>query len=226
MPLPDVMARLAAAADPQYARTYRRHGAVDPIFGVSTAILKDLAKTLKKERELAPALWATGTYDAMCLAALLADPARMTDAEADDWLVSVRCYATAGALAGVVGRSPVATSRARAWMADPAEYPRTTGYDTLAVLLRVGGPADDGWLADVVRTIEAEISTSPNRARHAMNMALIAIGGYRPALRAQVFATAGRIGPVVVDHGDTACVTPAIVPYVEKMVAAESRRGR
>lgn len=220
--LAEVMSALEGAGTPQYVKTYRRHGAVDPIFGVSTAFQKDLAKKVKVDHELAAALWDTGNYDAMTFAAMIADPSRMTDAEADRWLRSVHCYAAAGALCGVVGRSPVALSRTKAWIEDPAEYTRTTGYDTLSVMLREGAALDTGWLRSVVAKIEAEVGTSANRARHAMNMALIAIGGYRADLRAEVLAAAGRIGKIVVDHGDTACVTPDIGPYIAKMAARQA----
>ena len=45
-----------------------------------------------------------------------------------------------------------------------------------------------------------------------MNGALIAIGARNEALRAAAEAASGRIGIVVVDHGETGCVTPAAVP--------------
>ncbi|MEQ1571112.1 MAG: DNA alkylation repair protein [Myxococcota bacterium] len=227
MSVDEVLAALSAAADPQFAKTYRRHGAADPVYGVSTANLRTLAKKIRRDPALARALWDTGIYDAMTLAAMVADPAQLTDDEADAWLGSVRCYAAAGALAGVVGRSPVGLTRASAWIESPAEYTRTTGYDTLCVLLRDGAGVEEAWLRGIVARIEAEVGGSANRARHAMNMALIAIGAYRPALRAEVEAAALRIGPIRVDHGDTACVTPDIVPYLAKMAArAGAKLGR
>lgn len=219
MSLAEVMSALEAAGTAQNVKIYRRHGGIDPIFGVSHAFIKDLAKKIKRDHPLAAALWATGNYDAMNLAPMIADGSAFTDAEADRWLESVRCSPTALALATIVGRSPVALSRAKAWMADPAEYTRTTGYDLVSVLFREGAELDGVWLAEVVRTIEAEVGGSANRARHAMNGALIAIGGNRPDLREAVLAAAGRIGRIGVDHGETSCVTPDIGPYIEKMVA-------
>lgn len=219
--LAEVMDTLAANGSAQYVKTYKRHGGVEPMFGVSTAILKDLAKKIKRDQALAAALWDSGNYDAMNLAAMVADPAAFTDAEADRWLTRVRCYPAAGSLSTVVGQSPVGLSRTKAWIADPAEYTRTTGYDTLCAMLRLGVALDGAWLSEVVRTIEAEVGSSANRARHAMNMALIAIGGYRPELRDPVLAAAARIGPIEVDHGDTACETPAIAPYIAKMAARQ-----
>ena len=50
-----------------------------------------------------------------------------------------------------------------------------------------------------------------------MNGALIAIGARNERLRAEAEAASGRIGIVVVDHGETGCVTPAAVPYIAKI---------
>ena len=50
-----------------------------------------------------------------------------------------------------------------------------------------------------------------------MNGALIAIGTRNEALRAAAEAASGRIGIVVVDHGQTGCVTPAALPYIAKV---------
>jgi hypothetical protein len=63
-------------------------------------------------------------------------------------------------------------------------------------------------LKQVLATIEREIHRSPNRARHAMNGAVIAIGTFKPSLRKKALETARRIGKVEVDHGETSCKTP------------------
>jgi hypothetical protein len=78
----------------------------------------------------------------------------------------------------------------------------------------------------ILKTIEKEIHDSPNRARHAMNSALIAIGIYRPALTQEAIAAARRIGKVEVDHGETSCVTPDAVPYIQKTLQQKSSSCR
>lgn len=226
MSFDEVMAALEAAGSAQNVKIYRRHGATGPLFGVSFAFLKSLAKKIKRDHALARALWESGNGDAMNLAAMIADPSAMTDAEADAWLRGVRNHGEAGALCGVVGRSPVGLCRARVWIEDPAEYTRTTGYDTLSVMLKEGVALDADWLLGVISKIEAEVDSSPNRARHAMNQALISMGIYRPDLRDAVVATAGRIGRITVDHGETDCETPEIVPYIDRMLVRAALTGR
>ncbi|MEM7247484.1 MAG: DNA alkylation repair protein, partial [Acidobacteriota bacterium] len=68
------------------------------------------------------------------------------------------------------------------------------------------------WLA----IIEATLQSSPNRTRHSMNQALISIGCRSAGLAKKAKAVAKRIGPVVVDHGQTSCKTPDAAPYIDK----------
>jgi hypothetical protein len=57
-----------------------------------------------------------------------------------------------------------------------------------------------------------------------MNNALIAIGMRNDALRERALAAARAIGKVVVDHGETGCVTPDAASYIKK--AADRARRR
>ena len=70
--------------------------------------------------------------------------------------------------------------------------------------------------AHLLEVIERDIHAKPNRVRHEMNGALIAIGMRGGALRERAFAVAAAIGPVEVDHGQTSCVTPDARAYIEK----------
>ena len=58
-----------------------------------------------------------------------------------------------------------------------------------------------------------------------MNQALISLGCRSAALRKAVTAAAKRIGPVEVDHGDTACKTPDAVAYISKTWAHSTSKG-
>ena len=85
-------------------------------------------------------------------------------------------------------------------------------------------------LTERQRTLEMprivkEIHRSPNRARHAMNMALVSIGLYRPGLEKKAIAAARSIGKVEVDHGETSCKTPDAVAYIRKVKAHEEKKA-
>jgi 3-methyladenine DNA glycosylase AlkD len=211
------LARLEAAGTEQNRKVYRRHGARDPLFGASFAALHALAKESKRDHALALALWATGNYDARLLASMVADPAGMTDADLDAWLAEIDVYVLVdtfvGSLASLV---PGVRDRADRWTASPRDWTAQAGWDLYGQLAMKDASLDDGYFLGLLERIEAGIGTAGNRTRHSMNGALIAIGIRNGALRAAAEATAMRIGPVVVDHGRTGCVTPAAIPYIGK----------
>jgi hypothetical protein len=65
---------------------YARHGmAGKPIFGVSIADLKVVAKTIKGQQALARELYETGNLDAMYLAGMVADGSQMTANQLTAW---------------------------------------------------------------------------------------------------------------------------------------------
>ena len=68
----EVMAALEAVGTEQTRKTYRRHGATDPIFGVKFGDLRPLAKRAGRHQDLATALWAIGNADARLLACMVA----------------------------------------------------------------------------------------------------------------------------------------------------------
>src|SRR5262245_47512092 len=61
--LAETMKLLEKAGSEQTRKTYRRHGAQDPMFGVSFATLKTLVKRIGVDHELAGALWDTKNHD-------------------------------------------------------------------------------------------------------------------------------------------------------------------
>ena len=78
----------------------------------------------------------------------------------------------------------------------------------------------------IMDTILTELPTSPNRAREAMNYALIAIGTYKPALTASAISFGMTIGPVEIDHGRTSCKTPFAPDYIKKARAHIDKKKR
>jgi 3-methyladenine DNA glycosylase AlkD len=214
------MAQLEKLGTAQNVKIYKRHGSGDNVFGVSFANLNALQKRIKVDHALAEQLWETGNADARSLAILVADAEAVTAAWAEKWLKDIRYYLLADLYGGLVARSRVADAKMKKWMASKKEYVRQAGY--VALCHRLKDAADsvpDEFCEQALSTIEVEIHNAPNRARHAMNMALIAIGIYKPALKAKAMAVARRIGKVEVDHGETGCKTPDAKTYIEKAIA-------
>jgi 3-methyladenine DNA glycosylase AlkD len=73
MYLKDVMQDLEALGSEQTRKTWRRHGAAEPMFGVKFGDLAKLQKRIKVNHALAAELWKTENHDARLLAGMVAD---------------------------------------------------------------------------------------------------------------------------------------------------------
>src|SRR6187402_2126649 len=94
----DILAELKPLGTESYKRVLvKNHGVKEPFFGVKIGDLQKIRKRIGQDYQLALDLYATGNYDAMYLAGLIADEARMTKRDLHDWLAKAYC----GALASV-----------------------------------------------------------------------------------------------------------------------------
>ncbi|HLF95433.1 MAG TPA: DNA alkylation repair protein [Planctomycetota bacterium] len=212
-----VLATLKKLGKPQTAAIYKRHGSGDDVFGVLTSEIAKIQKKIKIDHALAMQLWRSGNAEARILALQIADPEKVTSADADLLVQGSQSRFVGGYLSGLLARSPIAEVKMAAWMRSTEEFVRETGYGIFGFRLKEDPDSvRDADAGKVLGTIEKEIRGSANFARHAMNGALIAIGIYKPSLRKKAVEAAKRIGKVEVDHGETSCKTPDAVAYIEK----------
>ncbi|TWK94729.1 hypothetical protein CHCC20327_4416 [Bacillus licheniformis] len=92
MDLETVMKELEALGTENMKKRYITNGAHEPLFGVATGKMKPLAKKIKKNQPLAEQLYATGNYDAMYFAGIIADPMTMTEADFERWIDAAYFY--------------------------------------------------------------------------------------------------------------------------------------
>ncbi len=225
MTIESALQALEAAGTPQNRKIYARHGAREPMSGVSFANLGLMKKKLGTDHDLARLLWASGNYDARVLATMIADPIRATAAEVESWARDIDCHPLADLFAGYVARTPVAAQKTEAWTNSDEEFLAQAGWNLVARAAMTGG-MDDVWCAAALKRIEAEIHGAKNRVRYAMNGALIAIGGQGGKWEKAALAASKRIGKVVVDHGETDCKTPGAAAYIAKVVAHAAKKKK
>lgn len=225
MDVDSVMAMLAEAGTAQNRKVYARHGAAEPMFGVSYKNLGLIRKQVGVDHELALELWDTGNHDARVLALQTAEAAAVTPETAARWAGDVTNYILAEALGGLCAGTGHARALSDAWRDDPGEWPASIGWFVVACTAENPEVWTAAELKDLVRQIEAEIGARPNRVRHEMNGALIAIALRDGNLRRSALAAARRIGPVVVDHGQTGCKTPEVAGYVERTLAHRAAKA-
>src|SRR5210317_1653137 len=88
----EILQALEHFADPQTKKTFIRHGAKEPLFGVKVGDLKKILKKTKKNHQLSLELYETGNSDAMYLAGLMADEKQITKAQLYHWVENAYWY--------------------------------------------------------------------------------------------------------------------------------------
>jgi 3-methyladenine DNA glycosylase AlkD len=220
MELQETMRELESLGSEQTRKTFLRHGAPEPLFGVKFGDLEKLRKRIKTNAGLAEALWDTGHSDARMLATMVADAAAMSWEHLDAWARALNWHSLVDVfVSNVAVHSPHFRKAVETWAALPGEMQRRAGWQLLAALATKTTQLADEELAPWLPRIEQGIHTAQNRVREAMNTALISIGGRGGALQEQALEVARRIGKVEVFHGDTACETPDAAESIAKVRA-------
>lgn len=218
-----VLDELKALGTEQNRKIYKRHGAGDNVFGVSTADQKKLQKKLKVNHEIALTLWATGNHDARILATMIADPNRADSSLLDSWVGDLRDYVVAGALSTYISKTAFVREKMEQWTQSEGEWIAAVGWNLLGFLALNDQTLPDEYFEKYLAVIERDIHSSKNRVRHAMNNAVIQIGVRNDAIEGKAVATAKQIGKVEVDHGETNCETPDAAAYIKKTRERQAR---
>lgn len=218
----EVMAELKGYGNAQTKKTFLRHGAKEPFFGVKIGDLKKIQKKVKKDHALALALYDTGNSDAMYLAGLIADPPKMTKAQIQKWLKGAYWHMLNHyTVAWVAAESNFGRDLANEWIKSPKEPVATAGWSTWSsmVSIKPDEQLDFDELVAHLDKVEKGIHKAPNRVKYAMNGFVLAVAGYVEPLLPKAKATAKAIGTVDVDMGDTDCKVPNAAAYIEMMQA-------
>lgn len=224
----DIIDELRPLGAESYKKVMRNHGVPEPFFGVKIEHLKKIQKRIKADYQLALDLYDTGIYDAMYLAGLIADDAKMTKKDLRHWLKTATCGALCEyTVPWVAAGGKHGWALALEWIDAKSENAAAAGWSTLSSIVSI--TADDDLdlpeLIKLLKRVQKTIHSQPDRARYAMNCFVIAVGCYVPALTDMAIQTAAAVGPVTVDMGATACKVPDAAAYI-RMVQARGTLGK
>ena len=216
----EILAELEKRGSPSIKKVLVNHGIREPFFGVKVAELKKIERRVKTNYQLALDLFETGNYDAMYLAGLIADDAKMTKPDLQAWAKKAYCSALAASpVAWVAAGSPHGPELALEWIESKEEMMAVAGWATLGSLIatKPDGELDLAELKRLLQRVEKSIHKAPNEVRSAMNKFVIAVGSYVAPLTELAMQTGEKIGEVAVDVGDTACKIPFSPDYIRKV---------
>ncbi len=209
----DVMAELAALDDPRIRTVNAAHG---DDHGVNLTKLRDIAKRLKGQHDLALDLWATGDTAARLLATLVAKPKALMADDLDAMIRDVRAPKLLDWLVTyLVKPGPHAEALRLGWMNGAGIVGRAGWSLTTDRVVKRPEGLDVEALLDV---IAAEMKTADVPKQWAMNHCLAEIGIRNPSSRARALAI-GRKLEVLIDYPASPGCTPPYAPiWIEEMV--------
>jgi 3-methyladenine DNA glycosylase AlkD len=216
----EIVKELKPLGSEGYKKILLNHGVQEPVLGVKIEELKKIQKRVKKDYRLALDLFDTGIYDAMYLAGLIADDSKMTKKDLEHWLKKADAQMISEyTLPWVAAESNHGRELALKWIDSKKEAVAVAGWATLAGLAAIKDDAelDLAEFKRLLARVQKTIHDQPNRVRYVMNSFVIAVGSYVKGLTDLAVQTAGKVGPVSVDMGETACKVPSAVEYIKKV---------
>lgn len=216
-----ILAELQPLGRESYKRVLmNNHGVREPCFGVSIGELKKFQKRIKKDYQLALDLYDSGNYDAMYLAGLIADDARMTKRDLQKWVNQAYAASLPGAtVPWVAAGSPHGWEMALKWIESPKAMVAVAGWATLSCLVSVkpDEELDLTQLKALLHRVQKTIHQSPDLVRYHMNGFVISVGCYVKSLTQLALQLGELIGPVTCNLGDNDCQTPFAPDYIRKV---------
>jgi 3-methyladenine DNA glycosylase AlkD len=210
-----VMRELAALEDPKLREVNKRRG---DDHGVNLTDLRELAKRLETQHELALQLWATGDTTARLLATLVCKPKAFSPAELDSMIHDIRAPKLLDFfIVNVVKKSRHAEELRAGWKDDDDLVGRAGWSLTIERVVKNAAGLDLDALLD---QIERELKQAPEHKQWAMNHCLAEIGIHHREHRSRAIKIGERLA-VLIDYPASPGCTP---PYAPLWIAEMVRR--
>jgi len=216
----EILTELKPLGSETYRRVMLNHGVKEPFFGVKISDLQKIQKRIKKDYQLALDLYDTGNYDAMYLAGLIADDARMTKKDLQRWIKSaIHSPLASFTVPWVAAGSPHGWELALEGIDSKKPLTAEAGWATLRSLVSIKDDLDLDLpeLKRLLDRVRKTIHQAPNDVRSQMNSFVIAVGSYVQPLTDTAIQSGQKIGLVTVDMGNTSCQVPFAPDYIRKV---------
>ena len=221
MTVKEALNELKALGNAKVRAQNAKSGAGDNQFGVSLGDIRELAKKIRTNHELAVSLWDTGNIEAQFLATLLIQPKKLSAQAMDRMVRSISFVRVADWLiAYVVRQHPEKEALRQNWMAADDRWAARAGWDLTAE--RVGKSPDGLDVPALLDRIEAGMADSKPEVQWTMNNTLATIGIHFPKLRKRAIAIGETLGVYRDYPVSKGCTSPFAPIWINFMV---SRQG-
>ncbi|NYT11164.1 MAG: DNA alkylation repair protein [Methanomassiliicoccales archaeon] len=166
----------------------------EKVLGLSMGELREMAKELGKDHQLALCLWAAGFHESRILAALIDDPSRVTEEQIESWAMDFDNWAVCDSVcASLFRRTQFARSKCLEWPSREEEYVKRAGFTLMAALAVHEKKEGDGLFESFFEIIERESMDDREYVKKGVNWALRQIGKRNSSLNKKAIQVAERI---------------------------------
>ncbi|SFX00451.1 3-methyladenine DNA glycosylase AlkD [Thermoactinomyces sp. DSM 45891] len=216
-----VMQELEALGKERMKKIYKSNGANEPLFGVTTGEMKPLAKKIKKNQPLADQLYASGNYDAMYFAGVIADPMIMTEEHFDWWMDGAYFYMLSDYVVAVtLSEADIAQVVADKWIKCGEDLRMSAGWSCYCWLLgnRPDSEFSTSKIAEMLDQVKDTIHDSPDRTKSSMNNFVYTVAlSYLP-LHNKAVQTATAIGTVEIKKDTKTSSLSLVSERIQKQI--------
>ena len=190
-----LLARMEQAGSPRRAEGMAYFGIRAPrSYGLSAPQMHALAREAGRDHALALELWSSGVHDARHIAALVADPARVTESLMERWARDFASWDVVDTCCCYLFiYTPFGWKKAVEWSRRREEFVKRAGFSLMAYLAVHDKSPSDGQFLRLLPVIEREAGDERNFVRKAVNWALRQIGKRNLRLNRSAIAAGRRI---------------------------------
>ncbi|WP_216086315.1 DNA alkylation repair protein [Paludibacter propionicigenes] len=162
-------------------------------YGVKIPLLRQFAKKIGKNHELALALWDTDVHEARLLASMIELPELITDNQFDSWVNDFDSWDMCDQCCGLLGDSPLALQKVDDYSVRTEEFVKRTAFVLMCQYAVHHKKMEDDQFCYFLKIIEREAWDERNFVRKAVNWALRQIGKRNEFLRLKAIESAEAI---------------------------------
>ena len=145
--------------------------------GISVWKIREIAKEIGKDHDLAQELWKTKIHEARLLAAFIDDPEQVTERQMEDWVKDFDSWDVCDQVTtDLFDQTPYAYKKVFEWSERDEEFVRRAAFSMIAGLAVHDKKAKDGQFIELFSLIVKTSEDERNYVRKAVNWALRNIG--------------------------------------------------
>jgi len=191
----DILDRMASMVKPESIEGLSRYGIrSERMLGLSMGQLSELAREIGRDHGMAGCLWNAGIHDSRMLAAMIEEPAKVTDEQMESWAGAFDNWAICDGVCNRLFRlMPQARSKCEEWSSRKEEYVKRASFALMCSLAVHDRTSKKEVFEHFLEICERESDDPRKYVMKAVNWAIRSIGKRNMDLNLKAIECAERV---------------------------------